>query len=106
MAALDILEHPLGFRMIFYRFPAYGFQVVDFFNFPMFGFGMVMGAACVVLGAFAFGLIFVSNAAPNSNDFCRWFVHIPYSDSGISRVVSSFSAQVNDCHKAAFKAKI
>jgi len=35
VAALDVPYHPLGFGMIFYRFPAYGFQVVDLFDFPV-----------------------------------------------------------------------
>src|SRR5262245_54514209 len=52
-----------------------------------------------MLGAFAFGLIFGRDPNPYPNDFCPWFVHIPYSDWGISRLVSSFSGQVNDCNR-------
>jgi hypothetical protein len=44
--------------MIFDRFPADGFQVVDLFNFPILGFGIKSSPSFVVFRAFAVGLVF------------------------------------------------
>jgi len=75
VAGLDVFQHPLGFRMIFDRFPAYRFKVVDLFDFPFFRLRVVAGAFFVMLGTFAVGLVFGGDPDPDADGF-GWWLHI------------------------------
>ena len=49
VATLDVFHHPLSFRMIFDRLSADRFEMIDLFDFPLFRFGVIVGASFVVL---------------------------------------------------------
>ena len=75
MAGLDVFHHPLRFGMIFDGFTAYGFKVVDLFNLPLFGLGVVASPPFVVFRAFAFRLVFGGNPNPDADRFaCAFFI--------------------------------
>ena len=72
VAKLDVFHHPLSFRMIFDRLSADRFEMIDLFDFPLFRFGVIVGASFVVLRAFAMGLVFGGYPNPDVDGFGPW----------------------------------
>jgi hypothetical protein len=53
--------------MLHHRLSAYGFKVIDLFDFPLFRFGVVVGALFVVFRAVPSGLILGGDPNPDAD---------------------------------------
>jgi len=69
---LDVLQHPLSFRMAHHSFAAHAFEVIDLTDVPTLRFSVKPRALFVVLRALAASLIFRRNSNPDSDRFYRW----------------------------------
>src|SRR5690349_3103967 len=83
VAAFDVSEHPLCFRVIHHRLSRDTGEVVDFLDRPRIEFGVFAGTLFVVLRTVALGLVFGRDTNPNA-------------DTSVGAVVLSSRFRVHD----------
>lgn len=67
VASLDVLQHPLGFRVGHDRFAADRFQMIDLDHVPVLGFRVTPSPLLVMLGAVTFSLVLRGNSYPDAD---------------------------------------
>jgi DNA-binding XRE family transcriptional regulator len=67
VAALHVLHHALGLRVVHDGLAGLPGKVIDLFDLPALAFGITPGAFLVVFGAFALGLVLGRNPNPDAD---------------------------------------
>ena len=93
VAALDVLHHSLGLRVLHDGFATLAGEVIDFFYVPAPRSWHSSGAFLMMFGAVAFGLIFGRNANPDADWFFQGAI-VLHSTIFIPRISNDYKKKV------------